>query len=85
LNSVAAIERPILGQPRPARLRVILALGAFALLWFILYRQLSGEWWLNEQYSYSWLMPFFCTYLFCYAAAWAVVDPESQAHRGAVI
>src|SRR5215212_9915565 len=37
------------------------ALGA---LWFVLCRQLSGEWSLNEQYSYGWFVPFFAAYLF---------------------
>jgi exosortase len=33
-------------------------------LWFILCRQLSSEWSLNEQYSYGWFVPFFAAYLF---------------------
>ena len=35
-----------------------------ALLWFILCRHLSGEWSVNEQYSYGWFVPFFAAYLF---------------------
>jgi exosortase len=38
-----------------------LALGA---LWFVLCRQLSGEWSVNEQYSYGWFVPFFAAFLF---------------------
>src|SRR5437016_11896485 len=33
-------------------------------LWFVICRQLSGEWSVNEQYTYGWFVPFFCAYLF---------------------
>ena len=33
-------------------------------LWFVLCRQLSGEWSDNEQYSYGWFVPFFALFLF---------------------
>jgi exosortase len=48
----------------PTRAR--LAAGALALgaLWFVLCRQLSGEWSVNEQYSYGWFVPFFAAFLF---------------------
>jgi exosortase len=36
----------------------------FAALWFILFRQLSGEWSVNDQYSYGWFVPFFAALLF---------------------
>ena len=36
----------------------------FALLWFMLWRQLSGEWSVNDQYSYGWFVPFFAIVLF---------------------
>jgi exosortase len=39
----------------------LLALGA---LWFLLCRQLSGEWSVNDQYSYGWFVPFFAAFLF---------------------
>jgi exosortase len=40
-------------------------IGAFLLLtWGILCRALSGEWSINEQYSYGWFVPFFALYLF---------------------
>ncbi len=41
-------------------------LAAFILLalWFVLCRQLSGEWSVNEQYSYGWFVPFFALFLF---------------------
>ena len=33
-------------------------------LWFVLCRQLSGEWSVNEQYSFGWFVPFFALFLF---------------------
>src|SRR5712671_3107667 len=36
----------------------------FAALWFILWRQLSGEWSVNDQYSYGWFVPLFAVVLF---------------------
>jgi exosortase len=33
-------------------------------LWFVLCRHLSGEWSVNEQYSYGWFVPFFAIFLF---------------------
>jgi exosortase len=44
--------------------RLILALLFFAALWFVLCRQLSGEWSVNEQYNFGWFVPFFALYLF---------------------
>jgi exosortase len=43
-----------------------LIIGALALggLWFVLCRHLSGEWSVNEQYSYGWFVPFFAAFLF---------------------
>ncbi len=35
-----------------------------AALWFVLCRELSGEWLVNEQYSFGWFVPFFALYLF---------------------
>jgi exosortase len=48
----------------PNRARAVLVFAAFGTLWFILCRHLSGEWSLNEQYSYGWFVPLFCAYLF---------------------
>jgi exosortase len=42
---------------------VLIAL-AFGTLWFVLCRHLSGEWAVNEQYSYGWFVPIFAAYLF---------------------
>jgi exosortase len=39
----------------------VLFLGA---LWFVLCRELSGEWSVNEQYNFGWFVPFFALYLF---------------------
>ena len=36
----------------------------FATLWLELWRQLSGEWSVNDQYSYGWFVPFFAVVLF---------------------
>jgi len=41
----------------------LIALTLFA-LWFVLCRHLSGEWSVNEQYSYGWFVPFFAAFLF---------------------
>ena len=35
-----------------------------AILWFGLFRELSGEWSVNEQYNFGWFVPFFALYLF---------------------
>ena len=51
-----------------SQLRTRIQLGAAFLavitLWFVLCRQLSGEWSVNEQYSYGWLVPLFAAVLF---------------------
>lgn len=46
---------------RPAATFALLTLAA---LWFVLCRQLSSEWSVNEQYNYGWFVPFFAAYLF---------------------
>jgi hypothetical protein len=38
--------------------RLVLAFLFFSALWFILCRQLSGEWSVNEQYNYGWFVRF---------------------------
>ena len=45
-------------------MRLALPLLFFGALWFVLCRQLSGEWLVNEQYNYGWFVPFFAVYLF---------------------
>jgi exosortase len=46
------------------RTQIIAAALALGALWFVLCRQLSGEWSVNEQYSYGWFVPFFAAFLF---------------------
>ena len=49
---------------RRISLRMIAVVAFFGVLWFILWRQLSGEWSVNDQYSYGWFVPFFALLLF---------------------
>jgi exosortase len=54
-------------SPLPGRhFRTLVALSVLflAALWFGLCRELSGEWSVNEQYSFGWFVPFFALYLF---------------------
>src|SRR5262245_42889491 len=46
------------------RARVALNVLFLAALWFGLFRELSGEWSVNEQYNFGWFVPFFALYLF---------------------
>jgi exosortase len=63
--NAATTESLSQGSPREISRaqRVAGALLLFA-LWFVLCRHLSGEWSVNEQYSYGWFVPFFAAYLF---------------------
>jgi exosortase len=47
------------------RVRTDLVAGGLmlAVLWLVLWRHLSSEWSLNEQYSYGWFVPFFALFL----------------------
>src|SRR6266404_6284998 len=49
---------------RRLSLRAPLMIAFFAALWLILFRQLSLEWSVNDQYSYGWFVPFFAALLF---------------------
>ncbi|HEX8898760.1 MAG TPA: exosortase/archaeosortase family protein, partial [Chthoniobacterales bacterium] len=52
-------------QPQmTSRVQMVAAALALGALWFVLCRQLSGEWSVNEQYSYGWFVPFFAAFLF---------------------
>jgi exosortase len=63
--------------------RLVLPFLFFSVLWFILCRQLSGEWSINEQYNYGWFVPFFALYLFW--LRWQDrPEPESSGQRSAV-
>ena len=46
------------------RLHLLLIVAFLCLLWGILWWQLSGEWSVNDQYSYGWFVPFFAIVLF---------------------
>jgi exosortase len=41
-----------------------LSVSFLAALWFVLCKELSGEWSVNEQYNFGWFVPFFALYLF---------------------
>src|SRR2546428_6865817 len=45
-------------------LKLLAIVVFFAALWLILWWQLSGEWSVNDQYSYGWFVPFFAIVLF---------------------
>src|SRR5438128_10004455 len=45
-------------------MRFVAIVVFFATLWLILWRQLSVEWSVNDQYSYGWFVPFFAIVLF---------------------
>src|SRR5207244_93255 len=47
-----------------SRLRLLVIVIFLGALWLILWRQLSGEWSVNDQYSYGWFVPFFAIVLF---------------------
>jgi exosortase len=66
------VENVATSAPRSAAAKIsrrwssghwLLGAGIF-FLWFILCRQLSSEWSVNEQYNYGWFVPFFAAYLF---------------------
>jgi exosortase len=50
------------GSHFPAQLA--LSVLFLAALWFVLCREHSGEWSVNEQYNFGWFVPFFALYLF---------------------
>ena len=52
----------IISRDSPIRVGAVVVF--FTALWFVLCRDLSGEWSLNEQYNYGWFVPFFALYLF---------------------
>ena len=67
MQSLATPQKPadaLLISGRQFSARLALPLLFFGALWFILCRQLSGEWLVNEQYNYGWFVPFFALYLF---------------------
>ena len=67
MQNLAAIRARAETSPlsiRYSSARLVLPFLFFGALWFILCRQLSVEWSVNEQYNYGWFVPFFSLYLF---------------------
>jgi drug/metabolite transporter (DMT)-like permease len=64
LNSVLTQTHSVTARSDRRRARTALVFAAIGALWFLLCRELSGEWSLNEQYNYGWFVPFFALYLF---------------------
>jgi exosortase len=67
VQSLATSQKPadtLLVSSRHFSARLALPLLFFSALWFVLCRQLSGEWLVNEQYNYGWFVPLFALYLF---------------------
>jgi exosortase len=67
VENLAATLSPAGTSPLSIRhfsVRLVLAFLFFGALWFILCRQLSGEWSVNEQYNFGWFVPLFALYLF---------------------
>jgi exosortase len=62
---------------KTSRGQMALAALVLAALWFVLCRHLSGEWSVNEQYSYGWFVPFFAAFLF-----WLRWDDRPAVDRG---
>jgi exosortase len=67
VQKVATAHTPTNTSP-PSRkefpLAIVLSVFFLTALWFGLCRELSGEWSVNEQYSFGWFVPFFALYLF---------------------
>jgi exosortase len=67
VQNLAATLAPAETSPLSIRhfsARLILPFLFFGALWFVLCRQLSSEWTVNQQYNYGWFVPFFALYLF---------------------
>ena len=86
MQNLAATLAPAETSPLSIRYfsaRLVLPFLFFGALWFILCRQLSGEWSVNEQYNYGWFVPFFALYLFW--LRWQDrPEPEISGQRSAV-
>src|SRR6266480_3961423 len=46
------------------KMRWLIVLVVFGLIWFELISQLKAEWWLNPQYNYGLIVPLLALYLF---------------------
>jgi exosortase len=67
VQSLATPQKPADALPvfsRHFSAGLALSVLFLAALWFVLCRELSGEWLVNEQYSFGWFVPFFALYLF---------------------
>ena len=64
MNSVLTQTQPVSARSDRPLARTALVVAAIGALWFVLFRQLSNEWSVNEQYSYGWFVPFFALFLF---------------------
>src|SRR5947207_5010126 len=64
LNSVLTQTQPVTTQSDRGLTHTALGVAAVGALWFVLCKQLSSEWSVNEQYNYGWFVPFFALYLF---------------------
>src|SRR5438309_11997808 len=72
------ISSPISRRSSALSIRGILVVALFAALWGILWWQLSGEWSVNDQYSYGWFVPLFAIVLF-----WLRWEDAPQPHAAA--
>jgi exosortase len=83
LKAALATPEPIVVSTKRRFVPMALLVAVLAILWFVLCRQLSGEWAVNEQYAYGWFVPFFCSYLFW--LRWEDrPQPEATGHRSEV-
>ena len=65
MQNLATAHKIADASPAPrSRAQLWVLLAVLAILWFGLCRELSGEWSVNEQYSFGWFVPFFALYLF---------------------
>src|SRR5260370_29344557 len=67
VQNLAAPQKPADALPishRHFSAQIVLSFLFLAALWFVLCRELSGEWLVNEQYSFGWFVPLFALYLF---------------------
>jgi exosortase len=60
-QQAAATSMPFV---RRFSIRAVYIVALFVLLWISLWHQLSGEWSVNDQYSYGWFVPLFAVILF---------------------
>jgi len=58
LDSVLTQTQPVTTQSDRGLARTALAVAAVGALWFVLCKQLSREWSVNEQYNYGWFVRF---------------------------